>query len=314
MLRRLAIGIGLVMTAGTVVPAARAESAQVPGACVAGSGTIYWSSGLLTDVPGCEGEVPLRASALEQGLHESKVALLKLQRSIEAEDADQVQRTLVRADERVSRLGLLTVITTERDAAEALSCHRSALVKLRARTLLLSHLDELRSCHAQGLVLLRKELEPEDKTATMPDMRAVTALVSRADACVGLARRVMGIRAGAGAPPLSVDLSPGVSRTAAVLVQDFEAAQRVALARKALAEQERDVVRGRWLRVLFGDRLRVFNQHPDELPEYDGKARGPLPASVVPRWHYHDRDGKIETYLFRRNKLVSKLTEDSLRS
>lgn len=111
-----------------------------------------------------------------------------------------------------------------------------------------------------------------------------------------------------------MEVAPGRKRPLQDLLQDAEAGQRAAEVRLKVAEQERAVVRGRWLRVLFGDRLRVFNEHPDDLPDYDGKARGPLPASVAPRWHFQRPDGKIENFLFRRNRLISKTVEDARRS
>ena len=73
-------------------------------------------------------------------------------------------------------------------------------------------------------------------------------------------------------------------------------------------------MRARWLRLLHGDRLRVFQEHPDALPGYEGKARGPLPASVVPRWQYQDESGRGETFLFRGTRLLHRTVNDPRRS
>jgi hypothetical protein len=58
------------------------------------------------------------------------------------------------------------------------------------------------------------------------------------------------------------------------------------------------VPREKWAKVLKGDRKKVFNDHPDAFPEYDGDP-GPKGAAKAAEWRYGS-----EVFKFKRNKLA----------
>lgn len=302
--------MGLLLCAGANVRAAapaRVESDR--DHC--GSLAAFERSGEMEDLPGCDGAAPHRTAPVEQALRDAKLTLERAQRQIEAENAERATAALARVQESLEALGRLRV-----DPAVAAAYTRAA-ARLRAQGQLLPHLDELRACQTQAQIALRTEREAAKDPpppAVLPDMPAVKAALGRAEQCAALLQRLLAQRPEDPTWVPEIEVGPGQARRLPELQRDAEAALRAALGRKAAAERELAIVRGRWLRVLFGDRLRVFNAHPEGLPDYDGKARGPLPASVVPRWRYQRPDGKRELYLFRRNKLLSKVVEDTLRS
>lgn len=319
MLRSVAISAGLLLVAQ--VAAAR----TCPEAACCGSAEAYLRSGQLEDLPGCEGELPAGAPPAAEVLRDGKLALLRAQRHLQEEAAAEAAQALGRAGEAIARLEQQG--KDDQGVESALPLYRQALTVLQARAQLLPEADGLRACHAQAEVLLRAAPPsasagpaPPGSAPALPadpaDLQTARTQARRAEECVALLRRLLGQRLvqealGEG---LVVEVAPGQLRRLSDLLGDVRAAHKSAVLSRQRALREWEVVRGRWLRVLFGDRLRIFNEHPDALPEYDGKARGPLPASVLPRWRYRLPDGRIEHYLFNRSRLVSRTVEDPRRS
>lgn len=274
-----------------------------------GDAAAFQQGGRLDDLPVCgpgEEEDP--------ALREARAALLRADRLLQSEAADRAERDLLRAEEAVSGLDL-----KGRLAALA-PVYQQAVAALRARARLVPELDGLRACQAHAQVLLRHgPPEIDALQATAPDVRAARAAVTRAEECVDLARRLSASRPIAsflapGPLALSVEVAPGQVRRLQDLLEDVRGAHRQATAQLQAAQKGWEIVRGRWLRVVYGDRLRIFNQHPDDLPEYDGKARGPLPASVLPRWRYQLPDGRTEHFFFKGHKLINRMVVDPRRS
>ncbi|MCS6914214.1 MAG: hypothetical protein RMK29_12805 [Myxococcales bacterium] len=289
MLLQIAFGVGLLMMARVAAAAERA----VPGSSC--SGEAFLRSGLMEDLdpPACARDAAGRAA-----LEEARQALLRAQHHVLADAAEQALVSLEHAREALGPMA---------GRPEAAGYFR-ALVVLGARAQLVPEVDTLRACHAQAQVLLRQ--------GETPELPVARAQAERAEECLAALRRILAQRSVQEATPevLWVEVAPGQPRRLQELLTEVRAAHRAALLRRQAAQQAWEVVRSRWLRVLFGDRLRVFNEHPDQLPEYEGRARGPLPASIVPRWRYRTPEGLIETFLFRRNRLISRTVEDPRRS
>ena len=315
MLRSVAISAGLLLVAHAATAAARSCP---EAACGCGSGEAFLRSGHIEDLTGCEGELPPGAPAAAEVLRDSKLQLLRAQRHILDEAQEPAAQALARAGEALARLETFSSGGSGGSGTEtALPLHRHALTVLRARAQLVPEADGLRACHAQAQVQLRPA--PAGGLAgitELPDLPVARARAARAEECVTLLRRLLSQKLvqealGEG---LVVEVAPGQVRRLSELLSDVRAAQKVTLLGRLKAQDEWRVVRARWLRVLFGDRLRVFNDHPDALPDYGGKARGPLPASVLPRWRYRLPDGRIESLLFKKSRLLSRTVEDPRRS
>lgn len=314
MLQKIALGVGLVFATGLVVPEVMAqgtvkESSKGPlFAC--GSAEDYEKSGQPADLPAC---APAATAAAPEALL-ARAAIERVERHLDAEAAERVTTEMAGARAAVDRLAA-------RGFLQLVPSYRRALSRAAARAALLPDLDGLRSCHTQAQVALRPADEASSpKGAVVPatpqDPRSAQVRLVRADECMAIVRRLLASRTVQEQlnDGLSIEIAPGQARAVGELFADLRAAHRAAQAGQKAAQEQWVVVRGRWLRVLFGDRLRVFNNHPEELPEYEGKARGPLPASALPRWRYRMSDGRIESFLFRKNRLVSRVIEDPRRS
>lgn len=273
-----------------------------------GDVAAFQQGGRLDDLPVCAAP----GEEEDPALREARAGLLRAERLLQSEAADRAEREIARAEEMGSNLKGRT--------AALWPAYQQVVAALRARAHLVPELDGLRACQAHAQVLLRHG-PPEVDTlqATAPDVRAARAAVARAAECVELARRIAASRPIAsflapGPLALAVEVAPGQVRRLQDLLEDVRDAHRQATAQLQAAQKGWEIVRARWLRVLYGERLRVFNQHPDDLPEYDGKARGPLPASVLPRWRYQLPDGRIEHFLFKGHKLINRMVVDPRRS
>jgi hypothetical protein len=279
-----------------------------PGRARCSSAADYERTGLIADLPDCEGQVGPEA-------REAKAVLLQVQRAVEREDGPEggpevrarLEAVLSRMEEALARLR----------AEGPTAPYQRAARELRARIQLLPDLDSLRSCHAQAQVMVRAPAEADGAPGLSApvEVKPAQARFQRLEDCLNLLRRVIAQRAIQEAlAQVAVEVAPGQRRRLDELLGDVRAAHKLAQNALQVALKEWEVVRARWLRVLFSDRLRVFQQHPYDLPEYDGKARGPLPASVMPRWRYHLDDGRIEVFRFQRHRLISKIIEDPRRS
>lgn len=265
-------------------------------------------------------------------LRRAHAALLAAEGKVQVEAIEPVERALAEGEDALNQAESLM---TQAPAAaapqqacltELITGQRRAAARVKARLLLISHLDDLRACHAQAQVMLRSvnnEARGGDPATTapslsalspgeLPDVRAAAVRALRAERCKEVARRLQAERRGG--DELLVEFGPQQRARLSDVVERLGEAQRAAAAELLATRAERDKIRARWLRLLHGDRLRVFQEHPDALPGYEGKARGPLPASVIPRWHYQDADGRTENFLFRGSRLLHRSTGDARRS
>lgn len=265
-------------------------------------------------------------------LRHAHAALLAAEGKVQVEAIEPVERALAEGEDALNQTESLM---TQAPAAPQQAClteliagQRRAAARIKARLLLISHLDDLRACHAQAQIMLRSVSndarggDPQPAPTApplsalspgeLPDVRAAAVRALRAERCKEVARRLQAERRGG--DELLVEFGPQQRARLSDVVERLGEAQRAAGAELLATRAERDKIRARWLRLLHGDRLRVFQEHPDALPGYEGKARGPLPASVIPRWHYQDADGRTETFLFRGSRLLHRSTGDARRS
>lgn len=295
-MREIAIGLGFLLT----ISGARAEA---PGSGVCGSVEAYVRTRQVDDLPGCDkssGRDPW-----EQLVFDARSAVGRAQRQVDAESAEGLDKVLAQAESLVGQLQ-----RHPGRKSDVVDAYREAMQRLRQRAAMLPELDEVRSCQAHGQAALRTARERSHPMVSASDLPIAKAALQRGEGCLLTLRKLTGKHGGAA----RVELSPGTTAALEEIADGLEATQRELLMWHAEVQQEFTASRARWLRVLYGDRVKLFNDHPDELPEYDGKARGPLPASVAPRWYYKGPDGQTETYRFQRNRLVGKTVSDMRRS
>ncbi len=188
--------------------------------------------------------------------------------------------------------------------------YAKSLALLRARLAIVPRLPKLR-------IAFKAAIDAADQAGRQKTDAAKKAALTASDACVQAFRDAenqgidlsVAVELTAGkSRPLREDqrdCASGKSDTPAVAAKPDEVKPAApdkpeAVADKPAAKGGGDggVPRPKWLKTLRGDRKKVFQDHDDAYPEFEGDP-GPKGAAKAAEWHYG-----TQTFTFKRNKLV----------
>jgi hypothetical protein len=254
-----------------------------------GCGKGFAQSGKAVDLPGCTGKLPKDAPAVEVMLREAKLALVEAEGLVQKGRLDKVDGLLASVEEGLARTPPMHPTLPDRwERAKPL--FDRAISALRSKRKLLPRLDKLKDLYAEAGELARAM--KEDEAGPKRAIKAARACVAEIDEARGDGVDLS----------VDVDLDKGAQRS--LESARAECAGLLAKAETYLKERDaaRKVKRERWRKVLRGDRKKIFDAHPDALPEFGGS--DPAKASL---WRYTTSSG-TEVYTFKANKLVNKTT------
>jgi hypothetical protein len=253
------------------------------------------------DLPGCDGELPKGAPPGEVAMHDAKKLLREAEKQVDAGQTGEVE----------TRIGQATDIMNKAPNDPRVNWARlqfnDAFKVLKSKAALSSKVAKLRSA---------VKAVADQTGAAKPDGKAIA---EAATACV---------QAFKDAETAGVDLLVPYELTKDKLrplrdeMNDCETAKTRAndvaskppetgtptatgtpdkpttAAKPAGGGSDGGVPRDKWVKKLKGDRKKVFDEHENAFPEFDGEA-GPKGASKAPEWKYG-----AEVFKFKGNKLV----------
>jgi hypothetical protein len=277
-----------------------------------GCGTLdgWLRTSRLKDLPGCDGELPKGAPPGEIAMHDAKKALHEAEKLLDTGQTTEVEAKLDTAT------NIMNKAPNDPRVNWARPHYAKALAILRAKLAIVPRMPKLRTAY-------KAAVDAADQANKLKTDAARKAALAAADACVQAFRD---------AESQGVDLSVPVELTAGKarpLREDQKEcasgktsqAEPVAAAPppdkpaepakpekpeatpdkpvvKAAGGSDGGVPRAKWLKALKGDRKKVFAEHPDAFPEFDGEP-GPKGAIKAAEWRYGS-----EVFQFKRNKLV----------
>jgi len=250
---------------------------------------VYAQTGQLADLPGCSGTLPPRAPEMEQALRDAKRDLLAAEANVTSGNIALAMPLLDAVERRIARTPPGNPELPDR-WSRARPLYERAVADLRARARLASRFGKLSTAYRAAVDAAAV------MTARERDGGAADALAKARDCVAEFAE------ARAGGVDLSVEaeLVPGRRRPLAEALDECDRAQRAA---EPLARAEDAALAARRAEVrkpLRGDRLRIFDAHPRELPAVAGVRRATARAiGSAPAWRY-----ARDIFYFRGNKLL----------
>jgi len=257
----------------------------------------------IADLPGCDGELPKGAPPGEVAMHDAKKLLHDAEKQIDGGQTGDVEQKIAQAIETMNRAPNDPRVNWARS-------HFSTAIKvLKNKVALSPKVAKLRSSF-KAVADLSSQPKPDAKAMGDAVTACVQAFKDVEAAGVDLA--------------LPYELSTGKVRPLREDMQECEAAKARAseavaakppeggdnkppeTASKPPAEEKKPpaggsdggVPRKGWAKKLKGDRKKVFENHPDAFPAFDGEP-GPKAAAKAATWTYG-----TEVFKFKGNKLL----------
>lgn len=266
----------------------------------------------IKDLPGCDGELPKGAPPGEVAMHDAKKLLHEAEKALDAGQTGDVEAKLDQATNIMNKAPNDPRVNWVRPH------YQKALGVLRARALIVPRLPKLRTSYNHAA----EAVDQANRNKSDATRKAAT---TAAEACVAAFKEAESQGVDLSVP---VELTPGKLRplrddlrdcsnpkldTAAPAAKAEETQKAAEPAKESAAAPDKaapaaatpkkggddgGVPRGKWLKALKGDRKKIFQEHDDAFPEYDGDP-GPKGAAKADEWRYGS-----EVYKFKRNKLV----------
>ena len=260
-------------------------------------------SNRIADLPGCDGDLPKGAPPGEVAMHDAKKLLRESEKQIDAGQTGDVDQKVAQAIEIMNRA------PTDPRVNWARSYFSVAIKVLKNKKELAPKVAKLRTAF-KAVTDLTAQPKPDAK-----------ALGDAVTACIAAFKEVESGGVDLSTPyeltagkvrPLKEDLqecdsAKAKATDAAATVAAApgtgskpEAGQKPAEGDKKPAAGGSDggVPRDKWGKKLKGDRKKVFEDHADAFPEFEGEA-GPKGAAKAAEWKYG-----TEVFKFKGNKLV----------
>lgn len=268
----------------------------------------------IADLPGCDGELPKGAPAGEVAMHDAKKLLRELEKQLDAGQQLDVEGKINQATEILNKAPIDPRVNWARVQ------FNTAFNILKSKSALVSKVPKLRTAY--------KALADAAAAQPKPDAKAVA---SAADACIAAFREAESQGVNLSIP---FELTPGKARPLREDLQECEATKTRAGSGELVASTSKPasdpgagtkpdtapakpdatpaapakpeakggsdggVPRPKWVKKLKGDRKKVFEDHADAFPEFDGEP-GPKGAAKAAEWKYGG-----ETFKFKGNKLL----------
>lgn len=300
--------LGLVLLSDTVAHAEEPWWRDPERGC--GKIEAWKRTSRIADLPGCDGELKSGAPPGEVAMHDAKKLLHDVEKQL---DNGQVGD----ADAKISQaIVIMNKAPSDARVNWARFHFDTAINVLKTKIALAPRLPKLRSVY-KAVADLAAQPKPDGK-----------ALGAAADACV---QAFKDAEAQGANLTLQFELTAGKARPLREDMAECEAAKTraggdataVADAGKPAAADagkpaggdtgskpaaasdkkggsDGGVPRAKWTKTLKGDRKKVFEDHADAFPEYDGDP-GPKGAAKAAEWKYGS-----EVFKFKRNKLLKK--------
>lgn len=262
-----------------------------------GRAATFAKTGHAADLPGCSGRIPKDAPAVEIVLHDAKRKLVEVEELLGKNKLDKIDALLTQAEADLAKTPSVNPDLPDRwEQAEPM--YRREIASLRNRRKLAPHLDALRATYAAAL--------EADKTRNNKELEGGPAdALKAAQACVAA---FADVRAAAIDMTVIVELQKDQPRPLQEASADCERIRRSAEALARAQERAARARRAQWRKVLKGDRLKTFDEHPTALPQFDGAAQSWRAVARVPVWTYATAAGR-ERYTFKGNKLAGRTVE-----
>ncbi|HEX9104719.1 MAG TPA: hypothetical protein VF997_21055 [Polyangia bacterium] len=288
----LGLGLGLVSVPGHADTAVWFDSHNDCGRAAA-----FAKSGRAADLPGCGGRLPKDAPQVEVVLHDAKRRLVDAEDLLGKNKLDKIDPLLTQVEADLAKTPPVHPDLPDRwEQAEPL--YRREIASLRNRRKLAPQLDRLRTTHAAAL--------EADKTRNKKELAGGPAdALKAAQACVAAFSEV---RSTGIDMSVMVELEKDRPRPLEESGADCERVRRSAETLARAQEQASRARRAQWRKVLKGDRLKTFDEHPTALPEFEGVAEHWRAIAHVAVWTYATPTGH-ERYTFKGNKLAGRTVE-----
>jgi hypothetical protein len=249
-----------------------------------GRAANFAKSGKAADLPGCSGKVPKGAPQVETVLHDAKEKLIEAEELLGKNKLDKIDGLLAGAEKSLSAPPPVHPELPDR-WEQALPLYQRTIASLRNRRTLQPFAEKLRA--AVGAAAAAKA-----RNSAATEGGPAEALAA-AKACVAAFEPVRAAK---------IDLATEVDlgnqpRALTESLAECEELKKSAEPLVKLQEKTLKAKRASWRKSLKGDRRKVFDEHPAQLPAFDQKSGGPASAS---EWRYGDK-----TYTFKGNKLVA---------
>jgi hypothetical protein len=261
-------------------------------------------SNRIGDLPGCDGDLPKGAPPGEVAMHDAKKLLRESEKQIDSGQTGDVEQKIAQAIEIMNRA------PSDPRVNWARSYFSVAIKVLKSKKELAPKVAKLRTAY-KAVADLTAQPKPDAK-----------ALGDAVTACVGAFKEVE-----TGGVDLSTpyELTAGKVRPLREDMQECESAKSRATDAAAVAAKPPEgdkkpgettskpaegdkkpaaggsdggVPRDKWVKKLKGDRKKVFEEHAEAFPEFEGEA-GPKGAAKAVEWKYG-----TEVFKFKGNKLV----------
>lgn len=250
----------------------------------------------IADLPGCDGELPKGAPPGEVAMHDAKKLLREAEKLIESDKPAEVDAKIAQATELMNRA------PSDPRVHWARGHYAQAIKVLKGKVALAPKVAKLRSS-VKAVADVASQAKPDGK-----------ALGDAITACVAAFKEAEGAGVDLSMP---YELTAGKLRPLKEDLQECEAAKSKVTDSVAKPEETKKpdetkkpeetkkpaggsdggVPREKWAKKLKGDRKKVFEDHPDAFPEFEGDP-GPKGASKAPEWKYGS-----EVFRFKGNKL-----------
>jgi hypothetical protein len=272
------------------VGSARAESVWLDAKMGCGRGAAFAKSGKAEDLPGCTGRFPKDAPPLEVALHDAKRALVEAEELLGKNKPEKAGEQIEAARAALAKAPMVHPEIPDR-ADQALPLYQRVLESLDKRRQLTSLVDELRKLHQTAVEAGRTK----NKFVVEGGPAEAKAAAS---ACHG--KFVSAAAAVKGDWSTTIEIEKGSARSLKELAGECEQIMRTADALAREQEKAAKAKRAAWRKQLKGDRRKIFDEHPDTLPEISG---GTVGTAQV--WKYKSATGE-DIYTWKGNKLASR--------
>jgi hypothetical protein len=294
----VSVRISLRLLSGFVVlsifGAARADSRWFDPKMGCGPVGAYARSGRASDLPGCTGRLPKDAPQVEVVMRELKTKLVDAEEALEKNKLDKVDPLVADVEAGLSRT--LPVHPEMPDRWEqAQHIYKEAIGALRQRRALAPLLDGLRTAHAKARDVDRDRNRVEIEGGPAEAAKAATAC----NEAFAAARRA-GVDGG-----LVVEIEP--KRPRPLQESAADCAQILMRAGNLMRQQEKIMKarRKQWRTILKGERRKIFDAHPAQLPQFAGGPDDWRAVATSPSWSYHTASG-VEVYTWKGNKVLER--------
>ena len=296
--------LGLVLLSDTVAHAEEPWWRDPERGC--GKIETWKRTSRIADLPGCDGELKSGAPPGEVAMHDAKKLLHDVEKQLDGGQASEAEAKIAQA------VVIMNKAPSDARVNWARFQFESAINILKTKITLAPRVAKLRSAY-KAVADLTAQPKPDGK-----------ALSSAADACV---QAFKDAEAQGANLTLQFELTTGKARPLREDLAECEAAKTRAggdvvattdpavkpatdpavkpatdTTSKPAADKkggsDGGVPRAKWVKKLKGDRKKVFEDHGDVFPEYDGDP-GPKGAAKASEWHYGS-----EVFKFKGSKLA----------